>query len=129
MKERIVELRKKLNMTQKEFAQSIGIAQSSWAMIESGGRNINERHIKLISSIYHANEKWLKTGEGEMFTIDPEEDETAVYIEELIDGTDDSVKSLIKSILKAYCKMTPKSKAVFNKLVDDCLEDMEKGKD
>ena len=129
MNYRIKELRKRLGVNQEEFGERIGITKSSVSLLESGKNTPSKQTVQLMCKEFHVDENWLKTGEGEMFTIDPEEDEMAVYIEELIDGTDDSVKSLIKSILKAYCKMTPKSKAVFNKLVDDCLEDMGKGKD
>lgn len=66
MNERLVLIRKKLGMNQKEFAESLAIGQSTLAMIEVGKRALNDRHIKLICSVYNINENWLRTGEGEM---------------------------------------------------------------
>jgi len=66
MKERLKLLREQLNLTQGEFAEKIGLGQSTWAMIEVGGRALNDRHIKLICGTFDINENWLRTGEGEM---------------------------------------------------------------
>lgn len=56
-----------MNLSQAEFAKSLGIGQSTLAMLEVGKRDILDRHIKTICSIYNVDEKWLRTGEGEMF--------------------------------------------------------------
>lgn len=69
--ERIKELRKHLNLSQAKFAKDISISNGYIAGIELGNRKVNDRIIKLICSAYGASEIWLKTGEGEMFTHEP----------------------------------------------------------
>lgn len=81
MNERILALRKKLNLSQTEFGKRIGLTASGVSNIEVGIREVQERHIKLILSEFPSvNEKWLRTGEGEM----------------LIDETDKSVAEIVK---------------------------------
>ncbi len=65
--ERLKLLRTSLNLTQTAFAKSIGVAQSTLGMMEINKRELFERHIKTICSIYNVNEDWLRNGNGEMF--------------------------------------------------------------
>ena len=64
---RIKHLRQSLNMSQVEFAKSIYISNGYIAELECEHRRVNNRIIHLISLTFGVNEKWLKTGEGEMF--------------------------------------------------------------
>jgi len=65
--ERIRQLRQALNMYQKDFSKAIRVSNGYTAEIENGHRVANDRIIRLICLTFGANEKWLKTGEGEMF--------------------------------------------------------------
>jgi transcriptional regulator with XRE-family HTH domain len=64
---RIKQLRQTLDMSQVEFARAIYISNGYIAELECEHRRVNERIIHLISLTFGVNEKWLKTGEGEMF--------------------------------------------------------------
>jgi len=68
--QRIKILRKDLNLTQKEFAQKIYVSTSFQTLTELGQKKVLDRHIKLIVTVFGANEAWLRTGEGEMFQKD-----------------------------------------------------------
>ena len=70
MNERLKEIRKSMNMNQSEFAQLLGIGQSTLAMMEVSKRDISDRHIKTICAICKVNENWLRTGEGSIFLND-----------------------------------------------------------
>lgn len=70
---RIALLRKKLNLTQSQFAKKIGIAQNSYSLIETGKNALTEQNIKLICLTFAVNENWLRTGEGDMFIADKKE--------------------------------------------------------
>lgn len=67
MNERIKELRKTLDLTQREFADKIGVKQNTVAQYEIG-RNIPiDSVIFLICREFNVNEEWLRNGIGEMF--------------------------------------------------------------
>ena len=63
---RIKHLRQTLNMSQVEFAKAIYISNGYIAELECEHRRVNDRIIHLISLTFGVNEKWLKTGEGDM---------------------------------------------------------------
>ena len=77
--ERFALVRKTLKLTQREFAEKISVATGFVAYMETGGRKVNPRIIKLVSSVFNVNAQWLETGEGEMFYINTENE-----IEEII---------------------------------------------
>jgi len=68
---RIKQLREALNTPQKEFSKSICVSSSYTAEIENEHRTANDRIIRLICLTFGVNEKWLKTGKGEMFITSP----------------------------------------------------------
>lgn len=69
MNTRIKELRNYLNLSQREFGNAIGL-RSSISEIENGKAPITERTIIAICSKFNVNEKWLKSGIGEMFIVE-----------------------------------------------------------
>ena len=54
------------NLTQKEFSNSLGVAQNTISQLINESSNPSKLLIKAISCIYSINEKWLLTGEGPM---------------------------------------------------------------
>ena len=64
---RIKHLRQTLNMSQAEFAKAIYISNGYIAELECEHRRVNDRIIHLISLTFSVKEKWLRTGEGDMF--------------------------------------------------------------
>lgn len=74
--ERLKQLRKELGLTQSAFAERIGSVQNTVTGYESGRRNPSAPVVSLICREFSVNERWLRTGEGEMFaqtTNDPVE--------------------------------------------------------
>ena len=67
MNNRIRELRKALDLSQKEFAEKIGLKQNTISYMEKNGFTITEQNIKVICSQFNVNENWLRTGSGKMF--------------------------------------------------------------
>lgn len=67
---RVVELRHDMHLTQKEFAQKLGIGTSTLAMLEAGKREFKDRHIWLISAVCGVSVTWLQSGEGDPVGID-----------------------------------------------------------
>jgi transcriptional regulator with XRE-family HTH domain len=68
--QRIGEVRKVLKLTQQKFADGLKISKAHAGAMELGTRKVPERIIKMICFTYGVNEKWLKTGKGEMFEKD-----------------------------------------------------------
>ncbi len=73
MRERLLELRKYFNMTQKEFGEKIGMTQSTYSPLENG-REIRDSYVKLICNTYHINEDWFRKGVLPMFIDDRDKD-------------------------------------------------------
>jgi transcriptional regulator with XRE-family HTH domain len=71
--ERIKEARKILNLSQKDFADSICISNTYLAGVENGSRRANDRIVKLCSMVFGISETWLKEGKGEIFYKSPDE--------------------------------------------------------
>lgn len=71
MNDRIRKLRKYLDLTQKDFGNRIGVKGNTIATYESGRNEPIDSVISLICREFNVNEKWLRTGEGEMFRPAP----------------------------------------------------------
>lgn len=74
MNERIKEIRKRLGLTQQEFADVIKVKRNTVATYEMGRSIPSDAAISLICKQFDVNENWLRTGEGEMF-IEKSKDE------------------------------------------------------
>lgn len=114
--DRIKKLRRELDLTQTDFAVRIGLTQNTVTRYETGDRKPSVSVITLICREFNVNEKWLRTGEGEMFVKkDPEPldellsgllggenvtDEDRVLIKNFLELSDDSRKEVIKFVQK-----------------------------
>lgn len=68
MNTRLTCLRKKLDITQAEFGNKLGVTRAAISRLESGDRNLTDQMILSICREFNVNEHWLRTGDGEMFT-------------------------------------------------------------
>ena len=67
MNNRIKQLRKALNLSQKDFGKAIGAAITTISGYETGRDVIGNRILTTICNTFNANPEWLRTGKGEMF--------------------------------------------------------------
>ncbi len=68
MNERIKQIQLALNMSQKDFAEAIGIAPGALSNIYSGRTNATGNHVQGIHKAFpNINVNWLMFGEGEMY--------------------------------------------------------------
>ncbi|WP_343101914.1 helix-turn-helix transcriptional regulator [Romboutsia sp. MSSM.1001216sp_RTP31141st1_G3_RTP31141_220114] len=100
MKSRLKEIRKALNLTQKEFGEKIGLSDSNISNLEKGNINLIDRNIKSICAIYNVNREWFETGKGEMFLELTKEDEFNILVGKLAAEEDSFKKRFIEEILK-----------------------------
>ena len=65
--ERVKQLRKELKLTQIDFGGRIAVSQGHLTAMENGKREVTDKTVKVICMEFNVNEKWLRTGEGQMF--------------------------------------------------------------
>ena len=65
--DRLKTLRKTLDLTLKNFGESIGLKTGSYNDIEKGRCALTERNKTLICQTFNVNPVWLETGQGDMF--------------------------------------------------------------
>ena len=71
MNERLRLLREEIGISRAVFGQRIGVSGDVINNLERGRVEIKEHILKLICSEFSANEDWLRTGAGEMFSKTP----------------------------------------------------------
>lgn len=104
MKDRIKIIRKESNKSQEKFGELLGITKASVSRLESGENNPSEQTIMLICREFSINEKWLRTGQGEMYK--PTEDKLEKYLGQISLGNDE----FIKDIIEIYMELDQSSK-------------------
>ncbi|WP_349667078.1 helix-turn-helix transcriptional regulator [Lacrimispora sp.] len=105
---RIRNVRKELKMSQKEFAERMGVSQGTVSWSEQPDKNVPDSTIKSICTIFNVNENYLLYDESPMF-IEPDTFSLDNFIVER-GGTD-----LEKEIIKTYFELDPEvRKAIFD---------------
>lgn len=67
---RIKSVRTLLNKTQKEFAESLNVTVSYISDLENGRREVSDMIIFKLEKLHFINPEWMRTGEGNIYTID-----------------------------------------------------------
>lgn len=96
LRERLLFLRKNLELNQENFGKRIEMSKASISALEKGMREITDRTVKLICSEYNVNEEWLRTGIGEMFNTSDDLIEIFGYA---FNDLDDDEKQFLKNFL------------------------------
>lgn len=99
MNDRLLQLRKILNLSQDKFGDKLGVTRSSISNMETGRFGVTDTMVKLICSTYNVNEGWFRNGEGEMFNLD-EDEELAFLMGGLFSEDIAFRKKLVKAVLK-----------------------------
>lgn len=82
----------------ENFAKPLGVRKTAISKLENGERSLTDQMAKSICREYGVNEKWLRTGEGEMFV--EAGDSLKIRIDELIPEEDDDFRlRLLRMIL------------------------------
>lgn len=100
---RIKELRKaqKPPITQQEFADRVGIKQSTVATYEADRNVPSDAVISLICREFNVREAWLRDGTGEMLEVKPRAEELGELVRKLLADRPESFRSrLITSLLR-----------------------------
>ena len=74
-------IRIKQGLSQEEFGKMLGLSKVTISNIERGTRNVTSKHIKLLSSIFGIDERWIASGE---FSSGSKPLETAVAFDDYL---------------------------------------------
>ena len=105
---RFIKLRKALSLTQKGIGDALGLSNSGISNIENGTRNVTDKHIKLLASIFNVSEEWMRSGSGSMFLPN---------VGGLVN--DPSLDAADREILQSYIRMTPAQRQYIKSWIKD----------
>lgn len=91
MKDRIKKVRKDSGLTQKEFAERLGIKQNTVASYEMGRIGVSDSVRISICREFGINEQWLREGIGEMKIEDCQEERYASNVAKLQRTDDETI--------------------------------------
>lgn len=111
MNNRLKQIRKKLELSQKVFAEKLGITDSGLSNLESGKRNITEQMLISICREFHVNRAWLVDGVGEMFTNLPDTILNELAIQ--FDLSDDE-----KDLVSDFCALPKEQRRIIIDFLD-----------
>ena len=123
MDERIKELRKALGLTQQKFADAIGVRQNTVAQYEMGRNPPNDTVITLICREFNVSEKWLRTGEGDMFQPKSRNEELFEFAVKVADG---DPKSIQAQLLAVMSRLTDEQWEVLAQVAREFVEETKK---
>ena len=118
MNRRISQIIEALGIKKVDFAKKLGISSPFVSELCTGVKKASDRTIADICREFHVNEIWLRTGEGEMFSVHPESlpDKLA---EEY--GLDD----LGRQIIAAYLKLNEADRLAVGRLIQNIIDERE----
>ena len=123
MNERLKQLRKALGLTQQEYADKIGSKRNTIAKYETNTNVPSTAVLSLICRVFNENEKWIKSGEGEMFLPITRDDEIAKLSTDLFKEEDDSFKT---RLILTLAKLDENEWAVLEKIAKELAADPKK---
>lgn len=106
IRDRILFLLDEKEITKTEFASKLNITQAYVSKITNKGAIPSDRLIEDICEKFGVNESWLRTGEGEMFSEVPAEDEYFKAVTQISKSND---KLAMQAIIE-YWKLDDVSK-------------------
>lgn len=128
LNERIKELRKELKLTQREFAERLGVSRDTIANIEGGRIDLKDIFTLSICREFNVNETWLRTGEGEMFEELTDQEKIMKYTAMLLSDKDSAIASAIQSLIITYEQLSDSNKAVLEKIALQYLDNLKKSR-
>ena len=118
MNKRVKELRKALGLSGEKFGEKIGLKKVAVSQIETGRNNLTEQTILSICREFNVNEKWLRTGEGEIFKKQSLDEEIISFIGDIQWDAEDNFK---KRFIAAIAKLNDSEWGVIEKIMRDMV--------
>lgn len=118
MNTRIKDLRKHLGLSQSEFGEKIGLKGNTITNYENNLRTPSDAVIYSICREFNVSERWLRTGEGEMFLELSRADEIAAYVGRVLK---DESAFYQQKLLLFLSRLSPEMLAELEKVADEIL--------
>lgn len=118
MKERIKVVRKALGLSQTDFGSKIGVKQGTVAAYESGARIPLDSVIVSICREFNVSERWLRTGEGEMFVQLSREEEITKFAMEVIR---DPASEFQRQLIATMARLEPAQWRLMEQMLDELI--------
>ncbi len=115
-RDRILFLLEYKKITKTEFANKLNITQAYVSRITNNGSVPSDRLIEDICEKFDINEKWLRTGEGEMSITRTKKQIITDFMGDLIVDEEDSFK---RRLIEALAKLTPEDWEVLERLAEN----------
>ena len=130
--ERIKIIRKSMQpkMSQEKFAETLGTTRPALAVYEIDRVVPNDAFINLICLKFGVNEKWLRTGEGEMFTQRKDHEEDIETVAKMVEENHygESMERLLNAFIRFPREQRPAVLELFNKFAENYEEEQRKKK-
>lgn len=120
MNERIRSLIKALKIKQAEFAQRIGVSRPFVSELCSGAKNPSDRTIVDICREFGVNERWLRTGEGEMLMHLSREEEIMRFAATVVRDPSSEFQRRFVSVL---ARLTPEQWQLMEQMARKLLQE------
>ena len=120
MGERIKELRTVLGLTQQQLADSLGIKRNTIAKYETGRGDPIDAVVSLICKTYNVNEKWLRNGDGPMFSTVTRDQQIMDFVADAMRGESDNFKRRLISVL---ARLNENEWAILEKRLQEIIGD------
>ena len=115
MNERIDLIVKKSGLTKAKFAERIGVSAPYVTMLCSGASNASDRTISDICREFGCNEVWMRTGEGEPFQEQTENEQIMRWAVQTVKGSEGFRKSLAWMLSQLDAEDWENLEAIYNK--------------
>lgn len=113
--ERVLKIRKALDLTMEQFGDKLGVQKSAISKIEKDKVNLSDQMIKSICREYNVNYDYLVHGEGEMFDDLPETLLDELCLQHNLDELDRSILELYLEMpedIRSYIKQAIRKKII-----------------
>lgn len=113
--ERFKEIRNSLGMKQGVFAKEIKTTQGHVSDIENKRKGVSDRVVEIICLKFDVNEKWLRTGNGEMFIPKTKNEQINEMLIDVLKCEDSDFK---KRLITALSKLDDTGWNALEKFID-----------
>lgn len=120
---RIAAVIKASGLTKTAFAERLNVSQSFVSRLAVGASVPSDRTILDICREFNVSERWLRTGEGEMFVQLSREEEITKFAMEIIRDPDSEFQRQAISVL---AKLTPEQWKLMEQMADQLLQQRQK---